>query len=73
MWDYKSSGMMIWYGMVWYLKPSATKKNRSVSLVWLRKKKNSETKKGLVWTRPYNYKAFRTVKEQEKESRKLLS
>ena len=18
MWDYKSSGMMIWYGMVWY-------------------------------------------------------
>ena len=27
--------------------------------------------KGLVWTKPYNCKEFRTVNEQEKESRKL--
>ena len=51
------------------------KKNGSVSLMWFIKKKKKiqiSDEKGLVWTRPYNCKAFRIVKEQEKESRKLL-
>ena len=48
---------MVWYGMV--LIALCDEEKQICSLVWLRKKKNSETKKGLVWTRPYNYKAFR--------------
>ena len=71
MWDYKSSGMMIWYGMVLIARCDEEKQICFLSMV--NKKKNSKTKKGLVWTRPYNDKAFRTVKQQEKESRKLLS
>ena len=56
-----------------YLNPAQTKSG-SVSLIWFIKKKKKiqiSDEKGLVWTRPYNCKAFRIVNEQEKESRKL--
>ena len=58
-----------------YLNPAQTKKKWIcfLNMVYKNKKKiQISDEKGLVWTRPFNCKAFRIVNEQEKESRKLL-